>query len=64
MTPAELREIMTTCGWTQMDLARLLPLSTPQSTRAIRYWLTGDRKISPLVAARIRSLAEATERRS
>ena len=51
MSPAELRDLMKQHGRTQHDLARLLPLRTPESTRAIRYWLTGDRKISPLVAA-------------
>lgn len=58
MTADELRQIMREHGWTQRDLARLLPLKTPSSTRIIRYWLSGERKIRPLVAARIRSLAE------
>jgi hypothetical protein len=34
MTPAELRKIMKDQGWTQGDLARMLPL---KSTRTIRY---------------------------
>lgn len=54
MTPAELRGIMKQQGWTQRDLASLLPL---KSTRTVRYWLSGTRKIRPLVAERIRSLA-------
>lgn len=53
MTPAELRKLMKRHGWTQGDLARLLPL---KGTRSIRYWLSGEREIRPLVAARIRSL--------
>lgn len=57
MTADELRDLMTEYGWTQRDLARLLPLLTPKSTRIIRYWLSGERKIRPLVAERIRSLA-------
>jgi hypothetical protein len=40
-------------GWSQVELARLLPL---KSTRAIRYWLTGEREIRPVIAERIRSL--------
>jgi transcriptional regulator with XRE-family HTH domain len=55
MTPAELREIMNRQGWTQGDLARLLPM---KSTRTVRYWLSGERQIRPLVAERIRSLAK------
>jgi hypothetical protein len=57
MTPAELRDIMKACGWTHQDLARLLPLRNPRCTRTIRYWLAGERKIHPVFAARIRSLA-------
>jgi hypothetical protein len=57
MTAAELREIMKECGWTQRELALLLPLRTPKSTRIIRYWLSGEKSIRPLVAHRIRSLA-------
>jgi transcriptional regulator with XRE-family HTH domain len=53
MTPSELREIMEQQGWTQGEMARLLPLKT---TRTIRYWLSGKREIRPLVAARIRDL--------
>jgi hypothetical protein len=60
MTPTELRDLMKKRGWTQHELARLLPLRTPQSTRIIRYWLTGEKPIRPLVAARIRSLAAET----
>ena len=47
MTPAELRDLMRRQGWTQRDLASLLPLRTPNSTRAIRYWLTGERRDQP-----------------
>lgn len=54
MTPAELRSIMKQKDWTQDDLARQLPL---KSTRTIRYWLSGERKIRTLVAERIRSIA-------
>lgn len=55
MKSGELREIMKRKGWTQGDLARLLPLKT---TRTIRYWLSGEKEIRPLVAERIRSLAK------
>lgn len=64
MTPTELREIMEACGWSQPDLARLLPLRNPDSTRTIRYWLTGKRKIHPAFAERIRSLAAEAAGRS
>jgi hypothetical protein len=53
MTPAELRRIMKRQGWTQSDLARLLPL---KSTRTNRHWLSGKRNIRPLVAERIRAM--------
>lgn len=56
MTPDELRSLMQEAGWTQGDLAELLPLKT---TRTIRYWLSGQRTIRPVIAERIRSLAEA-----
>lgn len=54
MTPAELRKIgeeLFGPRW-QSKLARALPVST----RTIRYWLSGKRKIRPVIAARIRSL--------
>ena len=57
MTPSELRDIITACGWSHQDLARLLPLRNPRSTRTIRYWLAGERNIHPAFAARIRTLA-------
>lgn len=57
MTAAELSQIMKEQSWTQRDLARLLPLRTPTSTRIIRYWLSGEKPIRPLVANRILSLA-------
>ena len=53
MTPAELRSIGERFygpKW-QTPLARALPLKT---TRTIRYWLSGEREIRLLVAARIR----------
>ena len=56
MTASELRNLMNDTGWTQGDLARLLPLRTPKSTRIIRYWLSGTHPIRPVIAARIRSL--------
>lgn len=55
MTPVELRKIgekLFGPRW-QTPLARALPVTT----RSIRHWLSGKRKIRPLVAARIRSLA-------
>lgn len=55
MTPAELRKIMKDNGWSQGDLMDLLPL---KSTRTIRYWLSGERTIRPVIAERIRSLVE------
>jgi hypothetical protein len=54
MTPAELRNLMKEIGWSQGDLKRLLPL---KSTRTIRYWLSGDREIRPVIAERIKSLS-------
>jgi hypothetical protein len=54
MTPAELRDIGEELYgplW-QSKLARAMPVST----RTIRYWLSGKRKIRPVIAARIRSL--------
>jgi transcriptional regulator with XRE-family HTH domain len=59
MTPAELRRIMKQQGWTQIELARLLPL---KSTRTIRYWLSGKREIRPLVAERIRGCLQAEQK--
>ncbi len=53
MTAAELRSLMKENGWTQADLARLLPL---KSTRTIRYWLSGKRQIREVIARRIRDL--------
>jgi hypothetical protein len=62
MTPSEPRQIgehLYGPRW-QTKLARALPLKT---TRTIRYWLSGKRKIRPLVAERIRGLAESGDRR-
>jgi hypothetical protein len=56
MTPHELRTIgekLYGPCW-QTPLARALPI---KSTRTIRYWLSGKRKIRPVIAARIRELA-------
>jgi hypothetical protein len=54
MTPAELRvtgEHLYGPHW-QAKLARALPVSP----RTIRYWLSGKRKIRPVIAERIRGL--------
>ncbi len=54
MIPAELRSIgkcLYGDGW-EDKMALVLPCTK----RAIYYWLSGKRKISPLVEARIRSL--------
>ncbi|VTS00438.1 helix-turn-helix family protein : Uncharacterized protein OS=Acinetobacter baumannii OIFC110 GN=ACIN5110_2336 PE=4 SV=1 [Gemmata massiliana] len=54
MTPVELRtfgERLYGTEW-QTPLARALPVST----RAIRYWLSGERKIREVIARRIQSL--------
>jgi hypothetical protein len=48
-------------GWTQVYLASVLPT---KSTRIIRYWLSGEWKIRPMVAHRIRSLAAEAGRKS
>ena len=55
MTPSELRaigEALFGPHW-QSKLARELPANP----RTVRRWLSGDRKIRPMVAERIRSLA-------
>lgn len=57
MTPADLRSLGERVygpRW-QTKLARALPVST----RSIRYWLSGKRKIRPVIAERIRGLAVA-----
>jgi hypothetical protein len=54
MTPDELREIgekLYGSRW-QTKLGRVLPVST----RTIRYWLSGKRKIREVIARRIRDL--------
>ena len=56
MTPADLRTIMKDNGWTQADLAGLLPI---KSTRTIRYWLSGRRVIRQIYAERIRGLSSS-----
>lgn len=53
MTPSDLQDLLQEHGWTQDALATLLPI---KSTRTIRYWLSGDRTIRPVIAERIRSL--------
>ena len=51
MMPAELYELGSKLGrgW-QTKLARLLPCNV----RTVRYWLAGKRKISPMIAERIK----------
>nr|WP_088258638.1 adhesin [Fimbriiglobus ruber] len=54
MTPEELRKAGETLfgqKW-QTALARVLPVNP----RTVRRWLSGDRKIHPAIAARIKSL--------
>ena len=54
MTPAELSSIGESLygeRWQEMLAAKL-----PCSERSIRHWLSGKRKIMPMVEARIRSL--------
>lgn len=54
MTPADLSSLgerLYGPRW-QTKLARVLPVST----RTIRYWLSGKRKIRPIIAERIKSL--------
>jgi hypothetical protein len=56
MTASELRKLgeqLYGPRW-QTKLAEILPVST----RTIRYWLSGDRKMRPVIAERIRSLAQ------
>ncbi len=43
MTPVDFRRIRTTAGFTQAQLASFLRI---ESTRAIRYWETGQRPIT------------------
>jgi DNA-binding transcriptional regulator YiaG len=55
MTPAELRRIGEELYgplW-QTKLARALPVSP----RTVRYWLSGKRRIRPVIAERIRGLS-------
>ncbi len=55
MTPAELRQIgekLYGPRW-QTKLARALPVSI----RTVRYWLSGKRRIRPVIAERIRGLS-------
>lgn len=54
MTAAELSLIMKTHGWTQVYLAEELPV---ESTRIIRYWLSGKHPIREVIAHRIREIA-------
>ncbi len=63
MTPAEFRalgeKLYGPCWQTSMSE------QLPANTRTIRRWLSGERKIRPLVEARIRSLqAEAPGQQS
>jgi hypothetical protein len=60
MNPSELRshgEKLYGTRW-QNKLAAELPVST----RSIRYWLAGERNIRPVIANRIRALADEAER--
>ena len=60
MTPAELRKIgeqLNGPKW-KHKLAKALPVST----RTIRYWLSGERKMREVIARRIRSLASEAKR--
>lgn len=55
MTPAELRDIgerLYGPRW-QTKLARALPMSP----RTVRYWLSGKRRLRPVIAERIRGLS-------
>jgi hypothetical protein len=55
--PDELREIgeqLNGPKW-QSKLAKALPVSP----RAVRYWLSGERLIRPVIAERIRSLVSS-----
>lgn len=55
MTPTELRTLAESLygpRW-QTKLARALPVND----RTVRRWLSGDRKIRPLVAERIKALS-------
>jgi len=59
MTPDELRaigEALYSKHW-QTPMAEALPCTT----RTIRHWLSGKRKIRPMVEARIKGLAAGTE---
>jgi plasmid maintenance system antidote protein VapI len=54
VTPGELREIgekLFGPKW-QSKLARAMPVNT----RTVRRWLSGERKIHPAIAERVRSL--------
>ena len=50
----ELRAIVNRHGGTEA-FAALLPVDV----RTVRYWLCGDRKMRPVIAARIRALPPA-----
>lgn len=55
MTPVELRSLgerLFGPRW-QTKLARALPVST----RTVRFWLSGKRRIRPVIAERIRELS-------
>lgn len=55
VTPAELRKIGERLYGSrcQAKLARALPVSA----RTVRYWLSGKRRIRPVIAERIRGLS-------
>ncbi|MDB5311707.1 MAG: hypothetical protein JWO38_5909 [Gemmataceae bacterium] len=61
MTPSELRtlgEQIFGPVW-KTKLAKALPVST----RSIRFWLAGDRKMRPVIAERIRAMAAEAGKR-
>jgi hypothetical protein len=57
MTPKQLSKLGMKLGdgW-QSKLSRLMPCNV----RTIRYWLSGNRKIRPMVAARIKEVINTT----
>ena len=59
MTPDEVRAMGEQLygGHWQAKLAEALPVSA----RSVRHWLSGKHKVSPLVAARIKSLLKESD---
>jgi DNA-binding transcriptional regulator YdaS (Cro superfamily) len=60
MTPLQLSKLgeQLGAGW-QSQLSRLLPCNV----RTVQYWLTGEREIRPMVAARIKQAVQDELRR-